>query len=254
MDYHRIYRDFIASRRLIEGSIEGYAERHHILPRALGGNDDPNNLILLTVEDHFFAHLLLAKMHGRGMWAAVRRMRWGRVDGERVWLRGRYMYAIARKEQARFASESQKGRPGKSGAENSRFDHAIRSWTNLDSGEVVESTTSGMWERFGGCRPHWTSAVSGARKSMKGWTVSPDAIRVRSVKGQVFDFVNRDGRTFSGTQTEFCRSFGVNPASASRLVKAESVTQCGWRRKGTLDRPANCGKDGLPNNSRRRTA
>lgn len=32
MDYHRIYSDFIKDRRAKEPTLEGYVERHHILP------------------------------------------------------------------------------------------------------------------------------------------------------------------------------------------------------------------------------
>lgn len=37
---------------------------HHILPRYLGGTDDPSNLIELTVEAHAEAHRLLYEQHG----------------------------------------------------------------------------------------------------------------------------------------------------------------------------------------------
>jgi len=40
----------------------GYAERHHILPRSLGGSDDENNVVRLSAREHFICHLLLTKM------------------------------------------------------------------------------------------------------------------------------------------------------------------------------------------------
>lgn len=46
------------SRRL-----SGYCERHHIIPRCMGGNSDPGNIVRLTPEEHFVAHQLLVKMH-----------------------------------------------------------------------------------------------------------------------------------------------------------------------------------------------
>lgn len=42
--------------------ITGYSERHHIIPKSLGGNNSDFNLILLTARQHFVAHQLLAKM------------------------------------------------------------------------------------------------------------------------------------------------------------------------------------------------
>ena len=37
-----------------------YYEKHHIVPRCMGGNNDKNNLILLTLGEHIQAHYLLA--------------------------------------------------------------------------------------------------------------------------------------------------------------------------------------------------
>ena len=43
--------------------LEGYVEKHHILPKCLGGTDDRNNIAILTPEEHFLAHQLLIKMY-----------------------------------------------------------------------------------------------------------------------------------------------------------------------------------------------
>ena len=38
--------------------------KHHIIPRHMGGSDDPSNLIELTVEEHAEAHKKLFEEHG----------------------------------------------------------------------------------------------------------------------------------------------------------------------------------------------
>lgn len=43
-------------------SPEIYKERHHIIPKSLGGNDDSNNLVYLTGREHLICHLLLVRM------------------------------------------------------------------------------------------------------------------------------------------------------------------------------------------------
>ena len=42
--------------------IEGYVERHHIIPKSLGGSNEKENLVPLTAREHFICHWLLTKM------------------------------------------------------------------------------------------------------------------------------------------------------------------------------------------------
>lgn len=41
----------------------GHTEKHHILPRSMGGNDSQDNLIFLTARQHFICHWLLWKAY-----------------------------------------------------------------------------------------------------------------------------------------------------------------------------------------------
>jgi hypothetical protein len=88
MNYQRIYDEFIADRKTKEpelfrgaskaarssrgrrAGLNGF-EHHHIKPKLVGGKDDGANIISLNSGDHFFAHLLLAKIHGNAHWRAV---------------------------------------------------------------------------------------------------------------------------------------------------------------------------------------
>ena len=42
---------------------EGYVEKHHIIPKCMGGSDDDKNLVCLSAREHFIAHKLLFKIH-----------------------------------------------------------------------------------------------------------------------------------------------------------------------------------------------
>jgi hypothetical protein len=44
-------------------TLECYTEKHHIVPRCLGGSDDKENFARLTPEEHYLAHQLLVKMN-----------------------------------------------------------------------------------------------------------------------------------------------------------------------------------------------
>lgn len=39
--------------------------KHHIIPKHMGGTDDPENIIELTIEEHAKAHQLLWEEHGK---------------------------------------------------------------------------------------------------------------------------------------------------------------------------------------------
>lgn len=61
MDYQRHY-DLLINRAKSR-NISGYTEKHHILPKCMGGGDEPENLVRLTPEEHFVAHQLLVKIY-----------------------------------------------------------------------------------------------------------------------------------------------------------------------------------------------
>ena len=65
MNYLTQYNNLIASRKNIlrKKGIGIYYEKHHIVPKWLGGTDIKDNLILLTAKEHFIAHLLLWKYY-----------------------------------------------------------------------------------------------------------------------------------------------------------------------------------------------
>lgn len=61
MNYQAHYEKLI--QRAVNRTLNGYVERHHILPKCMGGTDDKDNLVQLTAEEHYVAHQLLHKIH-----------------------------------------------------------------------------------------------------------------------------------------------------------------------------------------------
>src|SRR5215217_7609952 len=61
MDYAKHYGRLIERAR--DRILERYTERHHVIPRCLGGSDRRENLVDLTPEEHFLAHQILVKLH-----------------------------------------------------------------------------------------------------------------------------------------------------------------------------------------------
>lgn len=52
----------IVAKAAVRVNLEGYYEKHHIVPKSLGGTDDDSNLVNLTPKEHFICHRLLVKM------------------------------------------------------------------------------------------------------------------------------------------------------------------------------------------------
>lgn len=60
--YSKYYFSIISKAKSRTLSPETYVERHHIIPKSLGGNNSTSNLIKLTAREHFICHWLLTKM------------------------------------------------------------------------------------------------------------------------------------------------------------------------------------------------
>jgi hypothetical protein len=61
MNYKKIYDNLISKGR--NRVLNCYVERHHIIPKCMGGTDDEENLVELTPEEHYVAHQLLVKIY-----------------------------------------------------------------------------------------------------------------------------------------------------------------------------------------------
>ena len=61
MNYRNIYEQLILKGQA--RTLTVYSERHHIIPRCMGGTDDPINIVRLTAEEHYVAHQLVVKIY-----------------------------------------------------------------------------------------------------------------------------------------------------------------------------------------------
>jgi hypothetical protein len=88
-DYNRVYAAFIEDRRGREAGLVAF-DRHHVVPRCLGGGNEPSNIIRLGYGDHLFAHVVLARIHGGVLvQSAIRMSGMRKYNGGRR-SRGRY--------------------------------------------------------------------------------------------------------------------------------------------------------------------
>lgn len=101
MNYQKHYVKLI--ERAVDRKLNCYHERHHILPKCMGGENKPGNIIKLTAEEHYIAHLLLCKIHPNNhklLYAAIHMTMGNKKQRERInnkryaWLRKRHAIMI----------------------------------------------------------------------------------------------------------------------------------------------------------------
>ncbi|WP_455918642.1 NUMOD3 domain-containing DNA-binding protein [Ensifer canadensis] len=97
---HSIRKARRQNRRKGDGT---YYERHHIIPKCMGGSDAKSNLVLLTADEHFRAHWLLPDMvddknQKYKMLCALNRMTHSNSAQKRVGTV--QLYAVARRKRS----------------------------------------------------------------------------------------------------------------------------------------------------------
>lgn len=118
MNYQSIYGKLVEKAQARTETI-GYTEKHHIIPRTLGGSDEISNIVVFTAREHFIAHLLLAKIHGGPMWHPAHMMsnmkrytnrKYEKVREEHAkQVSARHSGKVVSEETKRKMSESRKG-------------------------------------------------------------------------------------------------------------------------------------------------
>lgn len=97
MNYQQHYDRLIERGR--SRKLEGYKERHHVIPTCLGGTNEKSNIVELTPNEHYVAHQLLVKLYpgnSKIAYAAINMTRIGKSPG-RV---GNKLFGWLRKQHA----------------------------------------------------------------------------------------------------------------------------------------------------------
>jgi hypothetical protein len=187
MNYERQYQLLIEKYGFKEKPDNGYYERHHIIPKCIGGPDTKENQVYVRARVHYLAHWLLYKIYGgHGLAAAWLRTSHCSIDGKpRV--TGK-QYEIVKRKLAEEASirYTGKGNPmygkswnkGKTGVQdyshmtgiknpNSKYTYEI---TEPNGNVVIVEAISEYCEPRGLCRSHLRNVALGKTKQHKGYT------------------------------------------------------------------------------------
>lgn len=61
MNYFKIYYNLTHNKHNNDNLT--YSEAHHIIPKCMGGTDEPTNIVKLSLREHYLAHKLLCEMY-----------------------------------------------------------------------------------------------------------------------------------------------------------------------------------------------
>jgi len=97
--------------------LEGYCERHHIVPKCMDGTDESTNIVRLTAREHYIAHQLLVKIYPKvsGLIYAVKAM----TVKSKYHCRGNRMYGWLKEKFSKEHSKRMKGNTNNLGRKQS---------------------------------------------------------------------------------------------------------------------------------------
>jgi hypothetical protein len=106
MNYEKIYQDLVT--RAKDRVVESYTEKHHIKPRCMGGGDEIENLVALTPEEHYIAHMLLVKIYpGNKKLVFAANMMANRNNKAYGWIKRKFAIEIKKQNKGQKLTEEQ---------------------------------------------------------------------------------------------------------------------------------------------------
>ena len=164
--YTKWYYQIIDNRKA--NTLSEYTEKHHIIPRSLGGNNNLDNLVSLTPREHYICHLLLSKMvsgdNKRKMTFAI----WTMMRTRDIKINSR-LYSSIRELSANQLSILQKGKktgPNTPEQINNKRISAIKRYQNPEEREKQRILSTGRKHspetilKMKGPRPKLTDTIS----------------------------------------------------------------------------------------------
>lgn len=210
--YSQIYYSIIERAKSREKI--GYTETHHILPRSMGGTDEPFNLVELTAREHYVCHLLLPKMtEDENRYKMI--YAYTIMSGRKIY--GSRKYAFYREEYAKINSQMRSGEGNgmwgvdRSGEKNTFYGKRHSEETKRKISEKKKGQRKGIK------RPpfteEWKKKISQSRKK-------------NSAK---YTFHHPEHGEFYGTTGDLARAYDFSrPSEAYKLVKGEYKSYKGW--------------------------
>jgi hypothetical protein len=149
MNYKKHYDLLIENTINRTLSKETYIEKHHIIPKCMGGSNNKTNIVKLTAREHYVIHWLLIKIHPKhkGLIFALNMMIHTNKDNRKLKITSKE-YEIIRILHSKNISNLFKGKPShKKGKKSSKE-------TCKKISEATKGEKNPMWGRKGKDSPN----------------------------------------------------------------------------------------------------
>ena len=219
MTYDKFIQNILDTRGRFGVPAGEYKERHHIIPKCLGGTNDESNLIDLYAREHFEAHMLLAEENktNKKLWYAVWTMaRLTTVQGNNRYKPTAEQYEIARKKFSEYRKGENNPMYGKSLSDEHRK-NLSESHKNSDA---ARKALEKMWAKNIGREPpnKGHKASDETRRKLIAHHQS-DSFK-NAVQKKIFQYA-KDGTFIREYQSinEAADNVNASPQSISRVLR-----------------------------------
>jgi hypothetical protein len=185
--YTKWYHAIVNSAKAREKENDTYYERHHVVPKSMGGSDRSHNIVRLTAKEHFVVHHLLTKMcvdsrdHSKmcnAFFAMHIHSTKNRYFTPRTYALAKFLMAESKRKLVgelnpwfgkKHTEEAKCKMKEKRVGRVCRHDTTIYLFFHIDVGEVM-ATQSELYIRFGLDKKGINMVVKGKIRSYKGWS------------------------------------------------------------------------------------
>lgn len=121
-------------------SVSGYTEKHHIIPKSLGGSNSKSNIVALTAREHFICHRLLTKMVTSEFKSKMVYALWIMNAGNKKQYRSRMTSTLYEKIKTEYAELVRQKRVGNKLSEETKQKISI-----ANKGRKIDKPKSELW-------------------------------------------------------------------------------------------------------------
>ena len=208
----------------------GYCEVHHILPKSLGGSDEPSNFVHLPVKAHLIAHELYFKAHRHYPLDSIEYRQTARAYRAMCYMNNPATNKRERASNRQLAEAREAMSKMSKGLNNPAADTKLYTFYHED-GRQVTSTRYDFYTKYNLNKNNLSTIINQGRGSVKGWRLTKKKQRSRCASSTLHTFKHTSGLIITSTAVDFYtdKQYNVTPTGVNRLISGKQLMHQGWR-------------------------